>query len=178
MKPEFHRKIGISAFVVLCSINNFKIALFVLHLLLMLISTFFNIVLVFFTSVLYTEGEAFSLQINISNMEERSGVIRIAVYDDENAFPEEHLKAIALKEILISDEMTVISTEVELKAGNYAVSLFQDLNHNGKLDKGLFGIPKEPWGCSGESSKGTPAFERSSFFFNADMKIDVTLNNQ
>lgn len=33
-------------------------------------------------------------------------------------------------------------------AGAYAISVFQDVNGNGKLDMGLFG-PVEPWECQG-----------------------------
>lgn len=34
-----------------------------------------------------------------------------------------------------------------LEQGTYGIRCFQDLNDNGKLDKGLFG-PSEPWGFS------------------------------
>jgi uncharacterized protein (DUF2141 family) len=33
-----------------------------------------------------------------------------------------------------------------------AISLFQDLNGNGTLDRNAFGIPSEPWGASGKPS--------------------------
>lgn len=35
-----------------------------------------------------------------------------------------------------------------LPHGEYAVSVFHDVNGNGKLDTGLFGLPKEPIGTS------------------------------
>jgi len=35
--------------------------------------------------------------------------------------------------------------------GHYASQVFQDLNRNGKIDRGLFGIPKEPVGFSNDA---------------------------
>jgi uncharacterized protein (DUF2141 family) len=39
-----------------------------------------------------------------------------------------------------------------LRNGVVAISLFQDLNGNGTLDRNAFGIPSEPWGASGKPS--------------------------
>jgi uncharacterized protein (DUF2141 family) len=39
-----------------------------------------------------------------------------------------------------------------LRTGVVAISLFQDLNGNGTLDRNAFGIPSEPWGASGSPS--------------------------
>lgn len=35
--------------------------------------------------------------------------------------------------------------------GHYASQVFHDLNSNGKIDRGLFGIPKEPVGFSNDA---------------------------
>jgi uncharacterized protein (DUF2141 family) len=40
----------------------------------------------------------------------------------------------------------------EIPPGTYGIRCFQDVNGNGKLDKGLFG-PKEPWGMSWQGNK-------------------------
>jgi uncharacterized protein (DUF2141 family) len=41
----------------------------------------------------------------------------------------------------------------KLTPGSYAVTVFHDLNDNGELDTGFFGIPKEPVGFS-NNAKG------------------------
>jgi uncharacterized protein (DUF2141 family) len=53
----------------------------------------------------------------------------------------------------------------ELPYGEYAISVYQDRNGNGKLDTGLFGIPKEPFGFSNDPklSFGPPKYEDSAF---------------
>lgn len=43
---------------------------------------------------------------------------------------------------------TTLVTVPNVPPGRYAAQVFQDLNSNGKLERGLFGIPKEPIGIS------------------------------
>ncbi len=49
--------------------------------------------------------------------------------------------------------------------GRYAMSAFHDRNNNGKLDKGAFGIPQEPFGFSRDARglMGPPSFDDASF---------------
>jgi uncharacterized protein (DUF2141 family) len=55
----------------------------------------------------------------------------------------------------------------DLAAGTYAVACFHDENGNGKLDRGLFGIPKEGVAASNDA-KGTfgpPSWKDARFSF-------------
>lgn len=57
--------------------------------------------------------------------------------------------------------------------GEYAVKFFHDENGSGKLDKGLFGIPKEEYGFSNNAV--SPNYEKAKFELNqADLKIIIT----
>lgn len=51
-----------------------------------------------------------------------------------------------------------------LKPGNYAIATYNDQNRNHKLDKSLFGAPKEPYGFSNNAkgSFGPPSFEKAA----------------
>lgn len=53
----------------------------------------------------------------------------------------------------------------QLASGRYAASVYLDENGNGKLDSGMFGIPKEPVGASNNprSRLGPPRFGDSVF---------------
>ena len=54
----------------------------------------------------------------------------------------------------------------ELPAGRYAVAVYVDKNANGKLDRGMFGIPSEPYGFSnGGGSFGPPSYDDAAFDF-------------
>lgn len=61
--------------------------------------------------------------------------------------------------------------------GKYAITVFHDENGNGKLDTGMFGIPKEGYGFSNNARGmfGPPSFGDSSFEVkgNVVQKIDL-----
>lgn len=63
--------------------------------------------------------------------------------------------------------------------GEYAVSLFYDVNSNEKLDTSIFGIPKEPTGVSNNvtSSNGPPSFDAAKFAVvaNSEVKLDISV---
>jgi len=62
-----------------------------------------------------------------------------------------------------------------IPAGTYGIRIFQDLNSNGKLDKGLFG-PSEPWDLSWtENKKIIPEFKDISFYLSENRIIDFGL---
>ncbi len=53
----------------------------------------------------------------------------------------------------------------ELPYGEYAISVYHDRNSNGKLDTGMFRIPKEPLGTSNDAKIrfGPPKYEDAVF---------------
>jgi uncharacterized protein (DUF2141 family) len=66
-----------------------------------------------------------------------------------------------------------------IQKGDYAVTIFQDLNGNGILDKSLLGIPAEPYGFSNDARgrMGPPKFKDAAFSFSGDEKIVINLIN-
>jgi len=59
--------------------------------------------------------------------------------------------------------------------GTYGIRCFQDLNGNGKLDRGMFG-PSEPWAMSWkEKIRFPPRFEDISFTLQGDKQLDLKL---
>lgn len=58
----------------------------------------------------------------------------------------------------------------DIAPGTYGIRCFQDLDGNGKLNKGLFG-PAEPWGMSwqGDEPAQWPKFEDLAFKLNANI---------
>lgn len=57
---------------------------------------------------------------------------------------------------------------IPILQGEYAIAVYQDMNNNGVLDKGLFNIPKEPYGLS---ANFRPKWSAPNF---DDCKIEVT----
>jgi uncharacterized protein (DUF2141 family) len=79
------------------------------------------------------------------------------------------------KEKIDSEVLTIVFDSIP--AGEYAVSLYQDENDNGKLDTGAYGIPTEKYGCSNNvrGKMGPPAFKDLLFKFEEDTVIYITL---
>ncbi len=59
------------------------------------------------------------------------------------------------------------------------MTVFQDLNANGKMDKNWLGIPKEPYGFSNnpKMSFGPPSFKDSLFKVFEGQKITVQIKS-
>jgi uncharacterized protein (DUF2141 family) len=65
----------------------------------------------------------------------------------------------------------------DLPPGEYAAVAFQDVNGNGKLDKNLLGMPKEPYGFSNgaRGSAGPPKFSAAAVTLHPDGTTTIVL---
>lgn len=77
-------------------------------------------------------------------------------------FPNDQRPNIGLKAKIQGSTVTI---RRKLSAGKYAVSVYIDLNGNGRLDKNMFGAPKEPYGVSNNvvTKLSAPTLEACSF---------------
>jgi len=103
----------------------------------------------------------------------REGKLYVAVYDSPEGFKSEKAHV-----GLILDPMgDTAETILRLPEGYYVVSMFQDLNGNGILDKGFLGIPKEPIGLSRFEKVGIPGnFDKHKVWLGAgENSITITL---
>jgi uncharacterized protein (DUF2141 family) len=65
-----------------------------------------------------------------------------------------------------------------LPSGTYAAVVLHDENENRKLDRSLFGLPKEQWGMSEDPRVhfSAPSFEQARFTLTQDEEIHVMLH--
>jgi uncharacterized protein (DUF2141 family) len=66
----------------------------------------------------------------------------------------------------------------DLRAGDYAIKAFHDVNGNGRLDRGAFGIPTEPYGFSrnARGRLGPPGYDDARFRFGTgDLRLEIRL---
>jgi acyl-CoA reductase-like NAD-dependent aldehyde dehydrogenase/uncharacterized protein (DUF2141 family) len=105
------------------------------------------------------------LTIDVRLPEHAHGKLGYLIFASPSGFPEDHDKAIRRGFVPISDGAQRLRVEADLPPGIYAASVYEDLNGNGKLDHNLVGIPTEPIGVSGDSSRlfGPPRFDDCSF---------------
>ncbi|MEQ9373604.1 MAG: DUF2141 domain-containing protein [Imperialibacter sp.] len=107
-----------------------------------------------------------TLTVEIKGIKNVKGDIRVALYDLKENFLTDRLYKGRVEKV---NGESVRVQFTNLPFGSYAVSVFHDENENGKLDTGLFGIPKEPYGFGNDSMGllGPPDFEEASVTFQA-----------
>ncbi|MGA0557226.1 DUF2141 domain-containing protein [Larkinella sp. VNQ87] len=85
------------------------------------------------------------LTVEIQNIKQPTGQLRIGLYTPCNDFPTGCQPASSQ---IVNVKANTVRVTFQVNPGDYAVALFHDVNGNGELDKKLFGIPKEPYGFS------------------------------
>ena len=109
------------------------------------------------TGVLTANALAADLTIDLDGIQPGKGKIMIAVYDSAENFLHHSLRVLKVP----ATEATMHVKLEGLAPGNYAISLYQDINSNSKLDSNFLGIPNEPYGFSNNAtgSFGPPKFD-------------------
>ena len=98
------------------------------------------------------------------------------VFNSTKGWPENRFAA--LRDIVVpAHPGTVTVTVPDLPAGDYAVSVGHDVNRNHKVDKNIFGMPKEQWGMSNNPHAAikAPPFSAARFSLTGDMEVHVRL---
>lgn len=85
-----------------------------------------------------------NLKIDIQNVRTQRGAVYVAIYRPDNNFPSG--KPMDGKKLPAGSKS--VQTTFSVEPGDYAVAVYHDENDNGKMDKRMFGIPKEPYGFS------------------------------
>jgi len=93
-------------------------------------------------SAVVTSGQ---IEIAVDGTQARVGMVRVNLYASKEAFLE---REDAQAEVAVADQGASVVTFTDLAPGTYAAVAYQDINGNGELDRGLFGIPLEPLGFS------------------------------
>ncbi len=112
-------------------------------------------------------AHAGSLTIEIGDGINAGEQVMVALYDQEAQWLKKSVRGVkeAAPAELENDGTHIVSID-DVPPGRYAIAVYVDRNANGKLDRGLFGKPTEPYGFSnGGGSFGPPDF--------ADAVIDV-----
>lgn len=108
------------------------------------------------------------LTVTVAGIETGEGKVWLGVFDSPSAFPD---KGSARAGVVIPAEKarraTAVLTLRDLPPGRYAIAAIHDVDGDGELDTGLFGVPSEPYGFANDARGifGPPAFE--------DAAIDV-----
>jgi uncharacterized protein (DUF2141 family) len=101
------------------------------------------------------------LEVLITNVNDEPGTLLVGLFDSKKTF----LKKPVRGEKVIARAGTVKALFKNVPAGEYAISVFHDVNGNDKLDSNFIGIPKEGVGASNDAmgSFGPPSYDKAKF---------------
>jgi uncharacterized protein (DUF2141 family) len=107
-----------------------------------------------------------ALRVEVTGLQNAQGNIYIAVYDSKDTWLGK--ETVLEQQIVIVEarsEDGLVSTELDLPPGEYALSIYHDTNDNGDLDTNFIGIPKEPVALSNNARPkfGPPKYKDAVF---------------
>jgi uncharacterized protein (DUF2141 family) len=98
-------------------------------------------------SSLPARAAAACVNVEVQNVRPGQGTLMVAAYADAATFSKTPVAATQMK---TGAETTMTFPLCGVAGDRVALTLYQDLNGNGKLDNNVMGIPTEPWGASGK----------------------------
>lgn len=106
----------------------------------------FLLLLILFISADSPKTETFDLEIMVTNINTPEGSIEMGVFNSPKTFLRigKEYKTYSQK---VENE-TVIFLLKDIKKGDYAISIYHDVNSDHKCNLGFLGIPEEPYGFS------------------------------
>jgi uncharacterized protein (DUF2141 family) len=118
------------------------------------------------------------LTLEVSGIRETEGKMACALFWENKGFPRKHRRALRRTWVKVDGD-TVHCVFKRTGLGEYAASVFLDLNGNGKLDTNAIGSPKEPWGVSQNATAkrfGPPLWKDAKFTYEGGpVTIPITL---
>jgi uncharacterized protein (DUF2141 family) len=105
-----------------------------------------------------------TITVEITDVVINGGKVYLTVFSNA----EDHKREKPHLSYVLEDTNSTVSQQVSLSSGEYVISAYQDANGNGKLDSGLFGIPKELVAISNYFGKGYPtnSFDKQKILIN------------
>ena len=107
------------------------------------------------------------LTVTVSNLTSATSPVIISVYNSKNKFLGLNTQ---LKTYKVKPTSKTVSMQIkDIKYGEYAIALYQDVNNNGHIDKNFIGVPTEGYGFSNniEPSVKAPSFTDCKFDYSA-----------
>lgn len=106
-----------------------------------------------------------TLTLEISGIKKAEGQMACALFWENKGFPRKHRRALRRTWVDVKGDV-VKCVFKRTGLGEYAASVFLDLNGNGKLDTNAIGSPSEPWGVSKNAKSkrfGPPLYKDAKF---------------
>lgn len=95
------------------------------------------------------------VDVEVHNVRPQQGSLMLAAYGDAETFSKKPMAAIRVP---AGDAITRLQL-CGLSGTNIALTMFQDLDNNGKMNANALGMPSEPWGSSGTPGVFGPSWD-------------------
>ena len=133
------------------------------------------LILLAFATAVHSQNKIGTITLEITNISSFDSKLYVGIYDSEKNFKS---KSNPIDSAILKPTTKSVILKFKVPRNHsYAAAGFQDLNHNGKLDTGIFGIPVEPVCVSDydHKPKSPPTFRKSEFHFVNDTTIVMPL---
>jgi uncharacterized protein (DUF2141 family) len=102
-------------------------------------------------------AHAGDLTLHVDKVQAGAGTIMVSLYDSAASY---FKRPARVARVAASAGATIVVIS-DLAAGDYAITVYQDVNGNGQLERNLFGIPTEPFGFGNDAQgeMGPPSFD-------------------
>jgi uncharacterized protein (DUF2141 family) len=124
--------------------------------------------------------ERCALRLHVDGLRNANGVVGAAIYSSPEGWPEGASKALRRWPTPIAaGERQVTAVSLDLPPGDYGVVVIHDENKNQKLDRNIFGWPKEGFGFANNPRirLGAPSFKEALIHV-ACPATDITIHIQ
>jgi uncharacterized protein (DUF2141 family) len=117
-----------------------------------------------------------TLTLEVTGIRKAEGRMACALFWQNKGFPRKHRRALRRTWVDVEGD-TVRCVFKRTGLGEYAASVFLDINENGKLDTNAIGTPSEPWGVSQvtRSKRSGPSLYKDAKFEYQGGKVTIPI---
>ncbi len=121
------------------------------------------------------QDTTYRITVTVTSIHRVTGNLEVALYNDPETFPKDNRE---YRTRTIPVRETTATCYFDVPAGDYALALYHDENGNGKCDKNLLRVPKEPFAFSNNirPKLRAPSFASCKFLVDDDRQITIRLD--
>lgn len=125
----------------------------------------------------YPNTETFDLKITVTNIKTMKGSIELGIFSDAESFLLKDKELRTYSKTVTNDTMVFILKD--LVAGDYAISIYPDINSDKVCNLNFIGIPIEPYGFSRNHKVRftKPTFNDCKFKVDNNMSLSIKLSH-
>lgn len=116
------------------------------------------------------------LSIEINSVKQDDGVVLVSLYSEPSQFPYKPFQVFKVEKSNLQNGL--LTYNIELEAGKYAITLLDDANRNDDMDYNMIGIPKEGYGFSNDAKPrglSAPSFDDCAFVIEEEGELSLSI---